>query len=52
MSNNHYTPDDTLFYVKPSRINRHRKRKWHDPEVERAIAEWQAEAAQQEQANG
>ena len=39
MSNHYYTPDDTNFYVKPSRLKRHRKSKWRDrdPELERAI---------------
>lgn len=53
MSNKYYTPEDTAYYVKPSRLNRQRKRKWRqDLEVERAIAEWKAEAEQGDRANG
>jgi hypothetical protein len=42
-----------MYYVKPSRLSRKRKSKWQqqDPELERAIAEWQAEAARND-ANG
>lgn len=48
--------DDIMYYVKPSRLSRKRKSKWQqDPELERAIAEWQAEAARNDaegRANG
>lgn len=55
MSNHYYTPDDSAYYVKPSRLNRKRRRGWQSPEVERAIAEWMAEAQQNdatEKSNG
>lgn len=46
MSNHYYTPEDSNYYIKPSRLSRKRRRGWQDrdPELEQAIREWQAEA--------
>lgn len=49
---NYYNTDDMMYFVKPSRLNRKRKTKWRDAEVERAIAEFEVEAAAQEKSNG